>query len=269
MGVLKVVLEELLGYIGGYRYVLEAAAILLGSLLIAILASRYFRSRALARLSVEIVNPVSRLIFISILFIGFVLALNRVGLDIGSILVAGGLLAIAVGFAAQTTVSSLLSGTLIYIDRPFKVGEAVSIGANMGVVEDISVFSTRLRAFDGRLIRIPNEDVFKSTIVNLTATKARRLEYQIPLQHDVDLKKTVEVVKRVLDSHPLVLAEPQPMIFVAQATVEAVTLNIWAWVPQQRFFQVWTELLASIRDELAKEGIQLALPQRVIRVRTE
>jgi small-conductance mechanosensitive channel len=269
MGVLKVVLEELLGYIGGYRYVLEAVAILLGSLLIAILASRYFRSRALARLSVEIVNPVSRLIFISILFIGFVLALNRVGLDIGSILVAGGLLAIAVGFAAQTTISSLLSGTLIYIDRPFKVGEAVSIGANMGVVEDISVFSTRLRAFDGRLIRIPNEDVFKSTIVNLTATKARRLEYQIPLQHDVDLKKTVEVVKRVLDSHPLVLAEPQPTIFVAQATVEAVTLNIWAWVPQQRFFQVWTELLASIRDELAKEGIQLALPQRVIRVRAE
>jgi len=263
------VLGELLGHIRGYSHVLEAAAILVVALLIAILASRYFRSKALARLSVEIVNLLSRFIFISILFIGLILALNRLGLDIDSILVAGGLLAIAVGFAAQTTISSLLSGMLLYVDRPFKVGEAVSIGANMGVVEDISVFSTRLRAFDGRLVRIPNEDVFKSTIVNITATKARRLEYQIPLQHDVDLKKTVEVVRRVLDSHPLVLAEPQPMVFVSQATVEAVTLNIWAWVPQQRFFQVWTELLASIRDELAKEGIQLALPQRVIRVRTE
>jgi small-conductance mechanosensitive channel len=269
MGVLGMVLEELLGHIRGYSHVLEAAAILVVALLIAILASRYFRSKALARLSVEIVNLLSRFIFISILFMGFILALNRLGLDIGSILVAGGLLAIAVGFAAQTTISSLLSGMLLYVDRPFKVGEAVSIGANMGVVEDISVFSTRLRTFDGRLVRIPNEDVFKSTIVNITATKARRLEYQIPLQHDVDLKKAVEVVKRALDSHPLVLAEPQPTVFVSQATVEAVTLNIWAWVPQQRFFQVWTELLASIRDELAKEGIQLALPQRVIRVRTE
>jgi small-conductance mechanosensitive channel len=269
MGVLGMVLEELLGHIRGYGHVLEAAAILVVALLIAILASRYFRSKALARLSVEIVNLLSRFIFISILFIGLILALKQVGIDLGSILVAGGLLAIAVGFAAQTTISSLLSGMLLYVDRPFKVGEAVSIGANMGVVEDISVFSTRLRTFDGRLVRIPNEDVFKSTIVNITATKARRLEYQIPLQHDVDLKKAVEVVKRALDSHPLVLAEPQPMVFVSQATVEAVTLNIWAWVPQQRFFQVWTELLASIRDELAKEGIQLALPQRVIRVKTE
>ena len=98
------VLEEFLGYIRGYSNVLEAAAILVVALLIAILASRYFRSKALARLSVEIVNLLSRFIFISILFMGFILALNRLGLDIGSILVAGGLLAIAVGFAAQTTI---------------------------------------------------------------------------------------------------------------------------------------------------------------------
>ncbi len=263
------VLEEFIGYVEEFRRVLEALAIVLVSLILATLASRYFRSRALARLSLEIVNLASRLIFITILFIGVVIALGRVGLDISSILVAGGLLAIAVGFAAQTTISSLLSGMLLYIDRPFKVGDAVSIGTNLGIVEDISIFSTRLRTFDGRLIRIPNEDTFKSTIVNLSATKARRLEYQIPLQHDVDLKKAIEIVRRVLHEHPLVLAQPEPMVFVAQASTDAITLNVWAWVPQQKFFQVWTELLASIRDELAKEGVQLALPQRIIRLKTE
>jgi uncharacterized protein YacL len=76
MGVLGMVLEELLGHIRGYTHVLEAAAILVVALLIAILASRYFRSKALARLSVEIVNLLSRFIFISILFIGLVLALK-------------------------------------------------------------------------------------------------------------------------------------------------------------------------------------------------
>lgn len=263
------VLEELLNYIGRYMHFLEAGVILLVSLLLAILASRYFRSKALTRFSVEIVNPISRFIFVAILFIGIVLALGQAGLDISSILVAGGLLAIAVGFAAQTTISSLLSGTLLYIDRPFKVGEAVSIGANMGVVEDVSIFSTRIRAFDGRLIRIPNEDVFRSTIINLSATRARRIEYQIPLPHDVDLNKAIDVVRRVVDNHPLVLVEPQPAIFVSQASVEAITLNVWVWVPGQRFFQVWTELLATLRGELMKEGIQLALPQRVIRVKTD
>lgn len=251
------------------RSISTSIAIIIVTLFIAWLSSRYVRSRISHMVSVELASSISRAIFITILFVGIVVALVRVGVDLSSVLVAGGLLAIAVGFAAQTTVSSILSGVLLYIDRPFRIGDGVTIGNYSGVVEDISIFSTRLRTFDGRYVRIPNEEVFKSTIVNLTNTKARRIEYQIPLPVDSDISRAISVIERVLRDHPLVLAEPAPNVFVSQATVDGILVNVWAWVPAKAYFTIWTELLTRIRGELLREGIQLAVPQRVLRIRSD
>jgi len=251
------------------RSIAAPIAILVASLVLAFIASKYTRSIVASRISVAAAAPASRAVFISILFVGIVVALARVGVDLSSVLVAGGLLAIAVGFAAQTTISSFLSGILLYVDRPFRVGDTVTIGNHSGVVEDISIFSVRLRTFDGRYVRIPNEEAFRSTLVNLATSKARRIEYQVLLPVDADIGRAVNTVRRVLQEHPLVLAEPEPAVFVSQATVDGIVLNIWAWVPSRAFFQVWTELLGRIREELVKDGIQLAIPQRVFRIKAE
>lgn len=263
------VLEYLEGLGITIRDITIALLLLIIALVLAWITGRYVRLWMATRISQDLAKPISRLISAFILITGLILALREVGVDLSSILVAGGLLAIAVGFAAQTTISSLLSGLLLYVDRPFKIGEAIAVGNNFGVVEDITVFSTRIRTFDGRMLRIPNDEIFKSTIVNLTATKARRVEYQIILPHDVDVSKATTIVKGLLEKHPLVLAEPQPTVFSNQATVDGVVLSIWAWVPARKFFDVWTELFMRIREELAKEGIKPAVPQRLIRVRQE
>lgn len=249
--------------------VLNAIFIVTIFFLIATLASRYLGIILVARLPREIALPITRITYIAIIAIGVLSALTYLGIDISVILVAGGVLGIALGFAAQTVVSNLLSGIFLYFDRPFKVGDAVSIGDRAGIVEDISIFSTRIRLFDGRLLRISNEEVFKSNIINLASIKARRVEYQITLSHGTDTAKAIEVIKRVVEREPLILAEPSPLIFSPQATLDGIVITIWVWTPAATFFDVWTTLLSKIRGELEKEGIRLAVPQRVIRIREE
>ncbi|MFN4046272.1 MAG: mechanosensitive ion channel family protein, partial [Acidilobaceae archaeon] len=174
----------------------------------------------------------------------------------------------AVGFASQTVVSNLLSGVFLYIDRPFSIGDPVMIGNNAGIVEDITIFSTRLRTFDGRLLRISNNEVFNSTIVNMMATKARRIEYRFLLSHNSDVNKAISVVKSLLEKHPLILVDPGPMVFVNESNPDGIIMTVWAWSPSRSFFPVWTGLFSTIRDELIKAGIQLAVPHRVITIRS-
>lgn len=237
------------------------------SLIVGYLLSRYIRLWAIARLPAEIAMPLSRLVFLSIVVLGFLLALSHLGVDLSVLLVAGGVAGLALGFAAQTVVSNLLSGIFLYFDRPFKVGDAIAIGNNFGIVEDITIFSTRIRLFDGRLLRVSNEEVFRSNIINLANIKARRVEYQITLAHGTDVTKAIGIIKRVLDQDPLVLAEPAPLIFSPQVTLDGIVVTVWAWTTANLYFDVWTTLLTKIREELNREGIKLAVPQRIVRIR--
>ncbi|MCS7107400.1 MAG: mechanosensitive ion channel family protein [Acidilobaceae archaeon] len=237
------------------------------SLIVGYVLSRYLRLWAVARLPIEIAVPLSRVVFLSVIVLGALIALRHLGVDISVLLVAGGVAGLALGFAAQTVVSNLLSGIFLYFDRPFKVGDAIAIGDRFGIVEDITIFSTRIRLFDGRLLRVSNEEVFKSNIINLANIKARRVEYQIVLAHGADATKATEVIKRVLDEDPLVLVEPAPLIFSPQVTLDGIVVTVWAWTTAGLYFDVWTALLSKIREELTKEGIKLAVPQRIIRLR--
>ncbi|MEN2999153.1 MAG: mechanosensitive ion channel family protein [Acidilobaceae archaeon] len=259
------VLDTLHAY--GIDRLLNAFLVITLSLVLGYFLSRYLRLWAISRLPPEIAAPLSRVVFLAITVTGALIALRELGVDISVLLVAGGVAGLALGFAAQTVVSNLLSGIFLYFDRPFKVGDAIAIGDRFGVVEDITVFSTRIRLFDGRLLRVSNEEVFKSNIINLANIKARRVEYQIVLAHGTDTARAIEVIKRVLDENPLVLVEPAPLIFSPQVTLDGIVVTVWAWTTAGLFFDVWTTLLSKIREELAKEGIRLAVPQRVITLR--
>lgn len=249
------------------RSVLVAVSIFVFFLALALFLGRYVRIRASVRFSREAALILGRVTSALIVFAGFALALHSLGFNISSLLLAGGFLAVALGFAAQTVVSNLLSGVFLYVDRPFTIGDPVMIGNNTGIVEDVTIFSTRLRTFDGRLLRISNNEVFNSTIVNMMATKARRIEYRFLLPHNSDAKKAISIVKDILEKHPLILADPGPQVFINESNLDGIIMTIWAWSPSKSFFPVWTELFSTIREELIKAGIQLAVPQRIITIR--
>lgn len=255
-----------LGTILGANYGAYLKALL--SIVVAVVVAFLLRKLAVTtlsgRLPRHILTPLSRAIYYVVIFLGIIGALAALGIDTSGLLLAGGIAGIVIGFASQTVVSNLLSGIFLYMDRPFMIGDPVDIGGVGGVVQDITVFSTRIRRWDGVVMRIPNEQVFNSKIQRFNGSLVRRVEYRVGISYGSDVSKAVEVVTKLLESEPLVLVKPEPMVFVEDLGDSAVILNVRFWVPSQYWFPVKATVLGKIKEALTRNGIEIPFPQRVV-----
>ncbi|QDA30879.1 mechanosensitive ion channel family protein [Thermococcus indicus] len=197
--------------------------------------------------------------------IAFFMALSFAGVstELSALLAAAGITGIVLGFSAQTVVSNFISGVFMYFDKPLLIGDQVKIGELEGVVEDIRILSTRIRAWDGTLIRIPNEKLFNSNIVNFMRYPVRRVDVNIGIAYAADAERAVEVIKRVLDEIPLVLVEPEPLVYVDRLDDSSVVVAIRAWAPSEKWFEVRTRIIHNVKRALDEAGIEIPFPQRV------
>ncbi len=114
-------------------------------------------------------------------------------IDLTGVLAAAGIVGIVIGFAAQTSVSNIISGFFLLSDKPFEIGEAIEIDGQAGHVLDISLLSTRIRTFDNRYLRIPNSAVANARIVNLSRYEIRRLDIQVGIAYKENIQKALEI----------------------------------------------------------------------------
>jgi len=138
--------------------------------------------------------------------IGLLLFLQNVlGYEISSLLAGLGIGGLAVAFAAQDTLANIFGAVMIFIDRPFKVGDAVNLEGFEGSIEAIGLRSTRLRTWDGTLVSIPNRTVASTNINNLAARPMRRTNSIIGLVYDTStakLEEALTILRDVLANHP-------------------------------------------------------------------
>lgn len=104
----------------------------------------------------------------TILLVGMFNALSTMGVDTAGLLASLGILGITIGFAARDAFSNLISGILIYLDRPFVIGDLVEVGENYGRVEQITLRSTRIITVDGRMLAVPNAEIINRTVTSYT-----------------------------------------------------------------------------------------------------
>ncbi len=207
---------------------------------------------------------IEKLVYYTIIVIGFIVAIPYIGFSLSGLLVAGGIAGIVIGLATQTVISNLISGLFLLAEKPIKIGDGVSIGDVGGVVKDIRVLSTTIRTWDGIYVRLPNEKVFTSNIYNYNAHAARRFEYKIGIAYRSDADKAIKIIEELLEQHPLILKEPKPQIFVEELADSSVILTVRIWAPSSEWYGVKTEMLWKIKVTLEKAGIEIPFPQIVI-----
>ncbi len=217
----------------------------------------------------KIAESISKTSFYIMIFIGVLGLLGSLGVDPTSLVVAGGIAGLAIGFASRTVVSNLLSGLFLYIDRPIKEGDPVEVEGVGGVVEDINILSTRITSWDGVFHRIPNEKVFTTIIKNFSKTTARRVEYKIGISYSSDVDKAREIIYRVIDEEPLALVEPGPQVFLENLGEYAQILAVRFWAPTPQWFTAKTKVLQRIKEAFDREGIEIPYPHRIVFVREE
>lgn len=246
-----------------YEWSLIVATIIVGVLFAVLL--RYFMRKSLARRFPNYIYvPMEKLVFYAIIVVVTIFAIRPLGLDLSGLLLAGGILGIVIGFASQTVVSNLLSGIFLFVDRPLKIGDPVRVEGVEGRVVDISVFSTKVRAWDGYIVRIPNEKVFNSIIVNYERNPVRRIAFKIGISYSSNIETAREAVLKAIEEHPFTLVDPAPEVFVEDFGENAIILNVRCWAPATVWFATKKELLEAIKREFDRVGIVIPFPQRVL-----
>ncbi len=213
------------------------------------------------RLPVHVYKPLESLTFYSILALAGIMALYPFGINLSALLVAGGFAGIVIGLAAQNTLSNLVSGLMLLIEQPLRVGDPVNVAGVSGVVVGISVFSTRVRSWDGPVVRIPNSQVFNSVITNYVRMRARRVEFTIGIHYDSDVAKAVRVLKEFMAEHPLCLVNPAPEAFVEEYADSSINVKVRCWAPPQAWFATKVDLQTRVKEVLDRAGIKIPYPQ--------
>jgi small conductance mechanosensitive channel len=217
---------------------------------------------------------IQRLLAVALFFIAIglvfwimnVSALQRVAVGMFA---SAGVVGIAIGFAAQTTMANLASGVIIAFAQPIRLGDGVQIDGEYGSVESIGLFYTYIRTWDNRRLIIPNKRLSDQTIVNYTIVD-ERMPAIVLLQ--LDYGADVEVVRKALlqeaRSHPLFLAEPEPSVQVVAADELGVSVRLMAWAANQGDASTMAvDIREGVVRKLAQSGSSVGV--RFSRVMTE
>lgn len=247
-------------------FIIIFVAVIIGKAL-ALNIKRKFKDKV----SKDRLNTMSKLVYYIILVFAFITILPILDINLSGFMVAGGIMAIVIGFASQSIVSNLISGIFLTFERPLRVDDVVSIGdsGTLGIVEDIRIISTSLRTFDGVYVRIPNEKVFTSNITNFLENVARRFEYNVGIRYQDDADKAAEIIKGLIEEHPLALKNPEPQIFVEDLGSSAVNLKVRVWGPSTDWFQIRIELLWKIKKTLEENDIKIPFNQQEVWFKNE
>ncbi|MFO7660348.1 MAG: mechanosensitive ion channel family protein [Candidatus Cloacimonadaceae bacterium] len=189
-----------------------------------------------------------------------VMILNEFGFKLSAFLGAAGVLGVAIGFASQTSFSNIISGIFLISEKPFVVGDIVQVGDTVGVVLSIDLLSIKVRTFDYRYVRIPNENMIKNQITNLTRFDSRRVNLMLSVAYKDNLNKVIEILKDVAANEPLAQKEPEPVVQLAEFADSGISILFGVWALNENYVALKNALLIKVKQSFDEEDIEIPFP---------
>jgi small conductance mechanosensitive channel len=219
-----------------------------------------------AHIDETLVTFSKNIIYTALMVFVLLAALGKMGIETTSfaaIIAAAGL---AVGLSLQGTLGNFASGVMLILFRPFRVGDFVEAGGVSGIVEEVQIFSTRMRSADNKEIIVPNGQIIGSTITNYSARETRRLDLVIGVSYSDDLKKVRAVLEDILAADERILTDPAPVIGVLALGESSVDFAVRPWVKTADYWPLLFHLQETIKVRFDAEGISIPFPQRDVHV---
>ncbi|MGF1452408.1 MAG: mechanosensitive ion channel family protein [Opitutales bacterium] len=205
---------------------------------------------------------ISRILFYILGAILLLVVLQSIGLELTALLGAAGVLSLAFGLAAQTGLSNLISGFFLLWERPFRVGDLIEVDGVVGSVLSVDLTSTKLRKLDNIYVRIPNENLVKATVMNITRHPIRRMDFTIGVAYKEDPARVIDVLKKVAAANPLVLDSPEALVLFQGFGDSAQEFLFGVWFEKTTFVAVRNKVLCDVKASFDKEGIEIPFPYR-------
>lgn len=205
-------------------------------------------------LSAHSYRVLGNIISFGVYFIALLMVFSMFGLlpAVYTLLTAAGFIGIVVGFGLKEVLSNFVSGIILAVEQPFKLGDEIEVKSFGGVVDDISIRMTTIKLWDGRLVYIPNMLMLTEPVINLNRSGKRQVETQLKLDARQDFKKTVDAIKTVFKDSSIVLANPEPAVIIEQITPNEINVKLRFWfdVKKTSYQAVKSSVMEEVKRKL-------------------
>ncbi len=193
-------------------------------------------------------------------FVTAIIVLGCLNIEVTSLVAVLSVVGLAFSLALQNFLSNAAGGMQLLASRPFSVGDFVEAGGCSGTVEEMGMFYTKLTTPDNKLVQLPNSTVVAGNIINFSHQPTRRVELKVTASYDAPPDRVKAALARVVGGHPLVLADPEPMIKVEGYRDSAIEYVVRAWCANADYWTVYYDLLEGFKPAFDDAGIEMTYP---------
>lgn len=204
------------------------------------------------------VNSVRKVTF----FIGLVIAVSFLGVDIGPFLAAIGVAGFVIGFALQDTLGNFAAGIMILLYRPYDIGDVVTVSGVTGKVDAMSLVSSTILTPDNQKVVVPNGSIWGGIITNITGNDQRRVDMVFGIGYSDDMGKAQTILEEILAGHKLILETPAPVIKVHELADSSVNYVVRPWCKTSDYWDVYWDVTRTVKERFDAEGVSIPFPQR-------
>jgi potassium efflux system protein len=176
---------------------------------------------------------------------------------------------VGLGFGLQEIVANFVSGLILLLERPIRVGDVISVGETGGTVEKINIRATVVTNWDRQQIIVPNKNFVTQNLINWTRNdEIMRRKVLVSVAYGSDVEKVLRLLREIVDNHPKVRKDPEPRIFFENFGESSLDFEVWLFAPVTEGKPVMTEIRTEITRRFAAEGIEIPFPQRDLHVKS-
>lgn len=196
----------------------------------------------------------------------FVAVLGVFGVPLSALGASVGLIGLGLSFALKDMISNFISGIMILVYRPFKIGDQIEVQGESGTVADIKVRATDIKTYDGRKVIVPNSVLYNETVINNTAYDERRFEVVVGIGYDEDIEQAKQLAMETLEEAEGVESEPEPQVLVNELGGSSVDLKLRGWTRPSRANMVSasSEVTQLVKEKYDEAGIDIPFPIRTV-----
>lgn len=205
-----------------------------------------------------------KVVRVAVLIFTVIAVLNRFGVQTTSLIAVLGAAGLAIGLALQGTLSNVASGVMLFVFRPFSIGDAVKVGGEVYIIDSLGFFICRAHLPDGPIVFIPNSQIWGNTIVNLSKTDndVRRIDEVYGIGYDDDINQALSILHSIAAEEPRVLQDPEPLIKVESLGDNSVNILFRVWTASTDWWDAKLDLLQRCKEALEAGGCSIPFPQR-------
>ena len=246
----------------GLKIIAAIVIFMIGKWLSGVLSRTVGKAMNRAKAEQVLVKFVVNLAYAALLAFVVLAALAQLGIQTTSFIAIIGAAGLAIALALQGFLSNFAAGVMLIIFRPFKVGDFIEAAGTAGSVEEIMIFSTKLKSPDNKQLYVPNGSILAGTIVNYSARNQRRVDLVFGCGYGDDIKKTKALLEAIVKENPLVLDDPAPTIGVLELGDSSVNFAVRPWVATPDYWDVHFQITEEVKQRFDEAGISIPFPQR-------